>query len=53
MDVQDMQEKVPIKLDAAASRKIRNQDHGYQRILRNINGYEIWISVDKKGCIAG
>jgi hypothetical protein len=41
-DVQDMQEKVPIKLDAVASRNSRKQDQISSRI-------NLLTSIDKKG----
>ncbi len=44
---------VPIKLGAAARRKSTKQDLGYQWIIRNMNGYEIWIMMDKKGDMIG
>jgi hypothetical protein len=53
IDVKDVQEKVPIKLGAAASRNSRKPDRVSSRInvwiKRDMNGCKIWISMDKKG----
>jgi hypothetical protein len=60
IDVQDMEEKVPIKLDTVASRKSRKPDRVSSKInvwismdKRGMNGYEIWMLMDKKGYMTG
>ncbi len=52
--VQDMQEKVQIKLGAAASSNSRKPDRVSSRIndqwiIRDMNGYKIWILMDWLG----
>jgi hypothetical protein len=56
IDVQDMQEKILIKLDVVQAGRAETYIEfpagsmaGYQWIKTDMNGYKIWISMEKKG----